>query len=72
MEQLSTAVQPVNTWHSARSRRTAATSRAACAGHPWGVQGPSSAVLNFTYVVCVYPRRSGVLGVEMKTLPVNL
>ena len=50
MEQLSTAVQPVNTWHSARSRRTAATSRAACAGHPWGVQGPSSAVLNFTYV----------------------
>ena len=51
MEQLSTAVQPVNKWHSARSRRTAATSRAACAGHPWGVQGPSSAVLNFTYVV---------------------
>ena len=28
MEQLSTAVQPVNTWHSARSRRTVATSRA--------------------------------------------
>ena len=36
MEQLSTAVQPVNTWHSARSRRTGRRRHgpaAACAGH---------------------------------------